>query len=89
MIEFAQNYGLWIALAGVFIAMHWFGMGCCSGRREEKPTQGQGVPGKKENQARVRPRDRRGVVTERKRLPSARPRHAIGNRSKGADRCDE
>ncbi len=46
MIEFAQNYGLWIALAGVFIAMHWFGMGCCGGRRQEKPTQGQGVPGK-------------------------------------------
>ena len=31
MIEFAQNYGLWIALAGVFVAMHWFGIGCCGG----------------------------------------------------------
>jgi len=35
MLEFIQVYGLWIALAGVFAAMHWFGMGCCgqSGHR--------------------------------------------------------
>ena len=39
MIEFAQNYGLWIALAGVFVAMHWFGMGCCGGRNRKKPGQ--------------------------------------------------
>ncbi len=31
MIEFLQTYGLWIALAGVFIVMHRFGMGCCGG----------------------------------------------------------
>jgi hypothetical protein len=31
MIEFLQTYGLWIALAGVFIIMHRFGMGCCGG----------------------------------------------------------
>jgi hypothetical protein len=36
MIEFLQSYGLWIALAGVFVGMHWFGMGCCGGRRHEK-----------------------------------------------------
>ena len=41
MIEFAQTYGLWIALAGVFVAMHWFGMGCCGGRQR----QGQGTEG--------------------------------------------
>lgn len=40
MVEFAQTYGLWIALAGVFIAMHWFGMGCCGRRDGRKPTQG-------------------------------------------------
>ena len=28
MGEFLQNYGLYILLAGVFIAMHAFGMGC-------------------------------------------------------------
>ncbi len=39
MIEFVQSYGLWIALAGVFVAMHWFGMGCCGGQRREKSTQ--------------------------------------------------
>ena len=31
MIEFLQTYGLWIALAVVFFAMHRFGMGCCGG----------------------------------------------------------
>ena len=39
MIEFAQTYGLWIALVGVFAAMHWFGMGCCGGPSRQKPTQ--------------------------------------------------
>ncbi len=46
MVEFAQTYGLWIALAGVFIAMHWFGMGCCGGGNREKPGQSdKGVAG--------------------------------------------
>ncbi len=31
MIEFLTNYGLWFILAGVFFAMHRFGMGCCGG----------------------------------------------------------
>ena len=35
MLEFVQSYGLWIALAGVFVAMHWFGMGCCGGRQRQ------------------------------------------------------
>lgn len=47
MIEFVQSYGLWIALAGVFVGMHWFGMGCCGGRRREKSTQpGEKVAGR-------------------------------------------
>ena len=50
MVEFAQTYGLWIALAGVFIAMHWFGMGCCGRRNGRRPNQRQediagGAPG--------------------------------------------
>jgi len=42
MAEFFSNYGLWIVLAGVFFAMHWFGMGCCgSGHRHgAKSTEG-------------------------------------------------
>ncbi len=40
MIEFIQNYGLWIALLGVFVAMQWFGMGCCGGGHRRKPPQG-------------------------------------------------
>jgi hypothetical protein len=31
MAEFLSNYGLWILLAGIFFAMHAFGMGCCGG----------------------------------------------------------
>ncbi|HEU5393593.1 MAG TPA: DUF2933 domain-containing protein [Candidatus Methylomirabilis sp.] len=42
MDEFLRSYGVWILLAGVFFAMHWFGMGCGGGRRhggqrEEEP----------------------------------------------------
>jgi hypothetical protein len=37
MIEFLQNYGLWIALGGVFLVMHRFGMGCCGGGDQHKP----------------------------------------------------
>ena len=39
MIEFLQGYGLWIALFGVFVAMHWFGMGCCGGGHRHRPDQ--------------------------------------------------
>lgn len=31
MWEFFQNYGLWIVLGVVFLAMHRFGLGCCGG----------------------------------------------------------
>ena len=46
MIEFLQNYGLWIALAGVFVAMHRFGMGCCGrGHYREPPSDPAKIPG--------------------------------------------
>jgi hypothetical protein len=45
MIEFVQNYGLWIALAGVFVAMHWFGMGCCGGHRKPPAQRNQEING--------------------------------------------
>jgi hypothetical protein len=44
MSEFLSNYGLWIVLGGIFVAMHLFGMGCCGGghdhvekRKDERP----------------------------------------------------
>ena len=36
MAVFLQDYGLWIALGVVFIAMQWFGMGCCGGHRHRR-----------------------------------------------------
>lgn len=53
MTEFLQSYGLWIALGGVFVAMHWFGTGCCgghrrSGRTEDASQSGAGAPGQSE-----------------------------------------
>lgn len=46
MIEFIQNYGLWIALLGVFVAMQWFGMGCCGGgHRKKQAEHTEGVSG--------------------------------------------
>ncbi len=48
MIEFLQSYGLWIALAGVFVAMHWFGKGYCGGGHQHgdsRDTERQTPPG--------------------------------------------
>lgn len=36
MVGFLEDYGLWIALGGVFLAMQWFGMGCCGGHRKRR-----------------------------------------------------
>lgn len=44
MVEFLQNYGLWIVLACVFFAMHWFGRGCCGGGHDQKLPQHNGGP---------------------------------------------
>jgi hypothetical protein len=44
MDAFLQSYGLWILLAGVFLAMHWFGMGCGGGRRHGGPRKEEGNP---------------------------------------------
>ena len=46
MIEFLQNYGLWIALAAVFFIMHRFGMGCCGGGHHQNlANRGKEQPG--------------------------------------------
>lgn len=31
MEDFLRNYGIWILLLGIFVAMHRFGMGCGGG----------------------------------------------------------
>lgn len=42
MEEFLRTYGLWILVAGVFVAMHWFGMGCGAGHREHREEDPEG-----------------------------------------------
>lgn len=37
MEEFLRSYGLWILVAAVFVAMHWFGMGCGGGHSRGAP----------------------------------------------------
>ena len=29
LIDLISRFGLWIALAVVFLTMHWFGLSCC------------------------------------------------------------
>jgi hypothetical protein len=57
MEEFIRSYGLWILLAGVFVAMHWFGVGCGSGHRHGSQTESE--------EAAATPRDKRRVRAER------------------------
>ena len=44
MVEFLQNYWLWIVLAGVFFAMHRFGMGCCGTMHHRKLPEHDRLP---------------------------------------------
>lgn len=45
MEEFITSYGAWIVLAGVFVAMRWFGLGCGAGHRHAgEPREGSGEP---------------------------------------------
>ncbi|MGE5849404.1 MAG: DUF2933 domain-containing protein [Candidatus Methylomirabilota bacterium] len=44
MAEFLSNYGLWIVLGGIFVAMHMFGMGCGGhGGHQHGPKQEDGT----------------------------------------------
>ena len=46
MIAFLESYGLWLALGGVFVAMHWFGAGCCGPRlRRDSGAAGDAAKG--------------------------------------------
>ncbi|MDP3939476.1 MAG: hypothetical protein Q8R92_15255 [Deltaproteobacteria bacterium] len=38
MEDFLRNYGIWILLVGVFVAMHRFGMGCGGGHSHDRET---------------------------------------------------
>lgn len=44
MEEFIRGYGIWILLAGIFLAMHWFGVGCGADHRHH--TEGGDEPTK-------------------------------------------
>ena len=46
MEEFVRSYGLWILLAGVFVAMHWFGRGCGGGRAHGAPGPDEAAGGR-------------------------------------------
>ncbi len=41
MWEFFQNYGLWIVMGVIFLAMQRFGLGCCGGHAH-RPGRGSG-----------------------------------------------
>ena len=45
MAEFLSNYGLWIVLGGIFVAMHMFGMGCCGGGHQHGSKRKEGAGG--------------------------------------------
>jgi len=45
MTEFLQNYGLWILLGVIFLAMNWFGLGCCGGGHSHRRDAGKGDTG--------------------------------------------
>lgn len=43
MVEFIQNYGLWIVLVGSVFLMHRLGIGCCGGHsHSERSKAGDG-----------------------------------------------
>mgnify|MGYP005864100847 CR=1 FL=1 len=53
MSEFLAAYGLWLALVGVFVAMHWFGMSCCGrGRRDDPGVGDVGAEGTEKKRSR-------------------------------------
>jgi hypothetical protein len=39
MAEFLSNYGVWVLLGGIFVAMHVFGVGCCGGHSHRLGTR--------------------------------------------------
>ena len=76
MVEFIQNYGIWILLVGGMFLMHRLGIGCCGGHRhgqghrhadaakeEPRPTDAKAAAGEKpEALAGTRPPRQGGLV---------------------------
>jgi hypothetical protein len=61
VIALVWSYGLWIALAVVFLTMHWFGMHYCGSGRERRTPPGTRPPSTGEpdnNTARMKIRKR-------------------------------
>jgi len=51
MVEFLSGYGFLILLVVVFLAMHWFGMGCGTGHRHGSSADGaRANPGEEKKQ---------------------------------------
>lgn len=72
MIEFLQNYWIWILFIGGMLLMHRLGIGCCGGhshgqghghgeapKREAKPTDAKVAEAEKPEAAAASPPDRR------------------------------
>ena len=73
MVEFIQNYGIWILFIGGMLLMHRLGIGCCGGhshgqgrrdgdapKREPKPTETKAAEAEKAEAAAASP-PRRGA----------------------------
>lgn len=59
MEAFLQTYGLWMLLAGVFLAMHWFGMGFGGGHGHGR--SGEDTAGKQGEEKQAAPHSGRDV----------------------------
>lgn len=60
MEEFLRSYGLWILLAGVFVAIHWFGRGYGDGHRHGALRDGGAVSAEEKKREAAHPGSRRG-----------------------------
>jgi hypothetical protein len=64
MDEFMRSYGLWIVLAVVFLAMHWFGAGCGSANRRERQAPGAELAGQRDGETDGADRDPARAATD-------------------------
>ena len=60
MVEFFQNYGIWIVLIGVMFLMHRLGIGCCGDHGHGQPHRGDGT------RAEPKPSDAKATVDDTK-----------------------
>jgi hypothetical protein len=74
MDEFMRSYGLWIVLGAVFLAMHWFGAGCCGAHKRGRQAPGTGLDGRPDGEPDGVDRDPATAAT----APEPRTRPARG-----------